>query len=82
MRASSLRQHWSQGQCNIVDHRKLVLVINNDKNKQRWVLVHSPYLGAGQQQIKAGLSYRQTGLSGDLIKKDMKEALGAQYPDI
>lgn len=37
MRASSLRQHWSQGQCNIVDDRKLVLVINNDKNKQRWV---------------------------------------------
>lgn len=61
-----LGQRWSQGQCNIVDHRKLVLVINNDRNKQRWVLVHSPYLGAGQQQIRVGLSYRGTGLSGDL----------------
>lgn len=37
VKANSLGQHWSQGQCNIVDHRKLVLVINNDKNKQRWV---------------------------------------------
>ena len=26
----------SRGQCNIVDHRKLVPGINNDKNKQRW----------------------------------------------
>lgn len=32
------RQHWSRGQCNIVDHRKLVSLINNDKkNKQRRV---------------------------------------------
>lgn len=37
IKAKSLGQQWSQGQCNIVDHRKLVSVINNDKNKQRWV---------------------------------------------
>lgn len=37
IKAKSLGQRWSRGQCNIVDHRKLVSVINNDKNKQRWV---------------------------------------------
>lgn len=37
MKAESIQQGWSRGQCNIVDHRKLVSVINNDKNKQRWV---------------------------------------------
>lgn len=37
IKAKSFRQQWSWGQCNIVDHRKLVSVINNDKNKQRWV---------------------------------------------
>lgn len=72
MRASSLRQHWSQGQCNIVDHRKLVLVINNDKNKQRWV--HSRHIWEqDSNKIDVGLSDRGAGLSGVLKAHERHE---------
>lgn len=70
MKAKSVRQQWSQGQCNIVDHRKLVSVINNDKNKQRWVC--SWTFGARQQQVEVGFSYSGAGLSRGF--QDMKEA--------
>lgn len=45
-------QRWSRGQCNIVDDRKLVSVINNEPNKQRWVRV-----GAANSTGGGGVPY-------------------------
>lgn len=72
MKVKSLRQHWSRGQCNIVDHRKLVLVINNDKTNKGGSVVGR--LRVGQQQEEVGFSYSGTGLSRVLKGQDMKEA--------
>lgn len=47
------RQHWSRGQCNIVDHRKLVSLINNDKKTNRGGSIVG-YLGAGQWHEEVG----------------------------
>lgn len=60
-KAKSFKQWWSWGQCNIVDNRKLVSLINNDKNKQRWVCGWTFW--ARQQQVDVGISYHGAGLS-------------------
>lgn len=61
-------QQWSQGQCNIVDHRKLVSVNNNDKNKQRWV-----HFGDERQQVEVGFSYSSEGFTGPKTWKKPSE---------
>lgn len=68
------RQRWSRGQCNIVDHRKLVSLINNDKkNKQR--RVYSCISWSGTVTWRSGGFSLQwnTALQRVLEAPDMKE---------
>lgn len=79
MKAESLWQQWSQGQCNIVDHRKLVSVINNDKNKQRWVCCWTSWGRTATRRSGVFLP-RSRALWGLKASKHESSPLGCQNP--
>lgn len=74
IKAEPLVRQRSRGQCNIVDDRKLVSAINNDKNKRRWDSWNRTFRSRTATNKNGGFPSCCAKLSRP---QDMKEALRA-----